>query len=154
MFKENKKAQVGTTMTLGLATLIIIFLIIAFVIISTFIAGGISRGIKTESITMSSKEEALTSLFAYLQTPVSISIDEKEQEIIIADLIRLATVNRSYEKVLQEKSKEILDPVYKGKYALHALPLEIVSVIGRPSFAYTLIPSKEPIQVIFGLIEK
>lgn len=154
MFKENKKAQVGTTMTLGLATLIIIFLIIAFVIISTFIAGGISRGIKTESIAMSSKEEAITSLIAYLQTPVNISINEKEQEIIIADLIRLATVNRSYEKVLQEKSKEILDLVYKGKYALHALPLEIVSVIGRPPFINMLIPSKNPINVIFGLVKE
>ena len=154
MFKENKKAQVGTTMTLGLATLIIIFLIIVFVLLSTLIARGISKGIKTESITMSGKEESLTSLFAYLQTPVSISIDEKEQNISMADLIRLASLNRSYEKILQEKSKEILDPLYKGKYALHALPLEIVSVIGRPLFVYMLIPSKKPIQVTFGLIEE
>lgn len=154
MFKENKKAQIGPTMTLGLATLIIIFLIVAFVIVSIFIAGGISKGIKTESITMSSKEEAKTSLLAYLQTPVNISVDEKEQEVVIADLIRLATLNSDYEKILQEKSKEILDPVYRGRYALHTPQLEIVSVIGRPSFISTLIPSKKPIMVMLGLIEE
>ncbi len=154
MFKGNKKAQIGETMTLGLATLVIIFLIIIFFLISTFIGGGASKNIESESKAISVKEEAMTSLLAYLQTPANITINEKEQNISIADLIRLATVNRSYEKVLQEKSKEILDPVYKGKYALHALPLEIVSVVGRPSFVSMLIPSKKPINVIFGLIEK
>ena len=112
MFKENKKAQIGETMTLGVATLIIIFLIIAFFLISILIAGGTSKNIDSGSITMSSKEEAITSLLAYLQTPVNITIDEKEQNISMADLIRLASLNKSYKKILQEKSKDILDPIY------------------------------------------
>lgn len=134
MFKGNKKAQVGTTMTLGLATLIIIFLIIVFVLLSTLIALGTSKGIKTESITMSSKEESSTSLFAYLQTSVIINVNEKEQNISIADLIRLWAKDRDSQKLYEEKLKEETSKILDAVYACYELRIPYYETL-TPYFA-------------------
>jgi len=134
MFKENKKAQIGEAMTLGLATLIIILLIIAFFLISILIAGVTSKNIESGSITMSSKEEAITSLLAYLQTPISISVDEKEQNMSIADLIRLWAKDKNSQKLYKEKLKEETSNIFDAVYACYELRIPYYEML-TPYFA-------------------
>lgn len=141
----SKKAQIGTTMTYIVATILIALLLILLFVFSNFFKKDVGGEIEV----ISSKEESLVSLNAYLQTPVNVSVNEKEQIITMADLIRLADLDKSYKEILKEKTKEIFDPVYE-KYVIHAYPIEIVSAVGRPIFVEMFIPSKKPIQIIFA----
>ena len=148
---KGKKAQGGAGMTLAVASVVIVFILLIYMIFSSVITAGISLKVKTSSLDISEKNQAKTSLEAYLNTPVSITINNESKEILMSDLIRLAYSDRAYQKELQEKTHQILDPVYK-EYILHAGIMEIVSGVGRPQLIELYLPSEEPIKVIFGIV--
>ena len=151
MGMKGKKAQGGAGMTLAVASVVIVFILLIYMIFSSLITAGISLKVKKTSIELSEKNQAKTSLEAYLNTPVSITINNESKEILMSDLIRLAYSDRAYQKELQEKTHQILDPVYK-EYILHAGIMEIVSGVGRPQLIELYLPSEEPIKVIFGIV--
>ena len=150
---KGKKAQGGAGLTLAVASVLIVFIILIYIIFSSLITAGISLDAKKKSLELADKSRAETSLEAYLNTPVKILINNEEKEIMMSDLIRLAYYDRSYQNLLKEKTKQILDPVY-SEYVLHAGLMEIISAAGRPSLAWRYIPSENPIKVIFGVIEE
>ena len=115
---RNKKAEIDEAMTLTVATFIIIFLLVIFILISSLVTADVFKKAKGESIKVSAKESSLVSLSAYLQTPVNIRIDNIDKEIKISDLIRLSKVNSSYKSLLESKTEEIFDSVYGKNYAV------------------------------------
>jgi len=149
---KNKKAQIGETMTLTVATFIIIFLLIIFILISSLVTANIFKKAKGESIKISAKESTLLSLEAYLQTPVNVKIDNIDKEIKISDLIRLAYIDDSYRKPLTEKTKEILNPVFGNSYNIHVYLFEIVSGPIGNIIVTTDIPAEKPIKIVFGAV--
>lgn len=155
---KNKKAQISEILTMPEATIIIIFLLIVFIAISLLITSGASKYSEKESIKISSKESALVSLQAYLQTPVDVEIDGATKNIKMADLIKLAVKNEIYQSVLKEKTKEIFYPIYGDNYFIHLSSplLEIVSTSAGISDFYIAeiaIPSDKPIIIIMGVIK-
>lgn len=153
---RNKKAEIGETMTLLVATFLLVFIFVIFILITTFITAGVSKQSQEQSLKMSAKESATASLFAYLQTPVDISVGGKQENMEIADLIRIAYSNEAYQEILKEKTKEILDPVYGKKYFVHAYPIEIISTfsaLSEVNIVETLIPAEKPIKIILGVIK-
>lgn len=115
----NKKGVIGETINLGFATIIIFVLAIIFFLFSSLAKGGISGSLTEESKVLILKQEAEQSLIAYLKTPVQIERNGINQEITMADLIRLANNEKSYEEMLRLKSREIFDLVY-DEYSLSA----------------------------------
>ncbi len=115
MFKD-KKGVIGETINLGLAAIIIVVLAIIFFIFSSLSKSGISGSLIEESENLMLKQEAEQSLIAYLKTPVQIKRNGIDQEITIADLIRLAKNEVAYEDILKSRTIEIFDSVYSEYY--------------------------------------
>jgi len=101
---ENKKgALIGPINSLIVTTIVVaLILIVAFLLIS-FI------GTPSADVTYNSlaKSSAMTSMKAYLETPVKAPIDGKAADMRMIELIRLAHVNQSYMPLLQSETDAI-----------------------------------------------
>ena len=110
---KGKKAQ-GKIVTAGplmTATIVVAILLIIFFIFTKAVA----IKPKVHGIdALAAKEQILDSLTAYLNTPVYAD----NQEIKIADLIRLAKSNPSYKDTLRSKTEEIFDKTFGNHYAI------------------------------------
>lgn len=110
---ENKKAQLGATITLIVATIIIFFILIIFFYLSSTIADAKFKKHADVVISYSNKEQALISLEAFLKTPIKIILDSEEVEISIADLIRFNEVKAGGDLILKEQAEKIFKPFGK-----------------------------------------
>lgn len=109
--KPKKKGQViGETVALFAATVLIIAILVAFFfVIKTFEKSAAKAG-ALDSFSLENQGGA--SLKAYLATPVKIDYNNEKIEMKMADLIRLAKINESYRKILEDESREIFDKTY------------------------------------------
>lgn len=137
----NKKGTIGETINLGLATIIIFVLAIVFLLLSSLAKGGISGSLNEESKNLILKQEAEQSLIAYLKTSVQIERNNINQDITMADLIRLAKNEEVYEDLLKSKSMEIFDLIY-DEYSLSA------GLIGIKSTSEDIVSAAEKIAYI------
>ena len=122
----NKKGAIGEGISIGITSIFIVLIVIVFVLISSFIGGGISKDLTDYSNNLIKKQEAEISLQAYLKTPVEIDRNNIQQNITIADLIRLSQIDKAYEGLLKTESKKIFDKIY-GDYSLHVNLINIKS---------------------------
>ncbi len=106
---KNKKAQLlGTGTNLFITTAVIILLILIFYLWINILGKPVTADLEKSSI----ETQALTSLRAYLETPVNVNVNGRMQEMPIADLIRLAEKDSSHIQALDERTRDIFDAVY------------------------------------------
>mgnify|MGYP001371796932 CR=1 FL=1 len=115
MFDHNKKGQLlGPNIALIAATIaVVIILIISFVLVR-LIASPADDSQKAVLL----QSQAITSLGAYLQTPINVSIDGKSQMMEMSNFIRLAKLNETYRGQLETITQEIFGKVYGENYGL------------------------------------
>ena len=101
----HNKAQLGDTVVLIVTTIVVAALLVIFFFIIKSVTIGKSAA---EADTISLKEQSLISLKAYIDTPVSAN----GQEIKMADLIRLARINPSYENDVRMQTENIFNKIY------------------------------------------
>ena len=78
---NTKRGVIGETLNLGFATIIIVVLAIMFFLFSSIIKGGISVSLTEKSEDLIFRQEAESSLLAYLKTPVTIERNEILDEV-------------------------------------------------------------------------
>lgn len=110
---ENKKSQLGATLTLVAATIIIVFILIIFLYLSSTVADFKFKKHADVVVGYSDKGQALTSLQAFLKTNIKIILDSEEVEISIADLIRLNEVLPGGDTILREQAEKVFQPFGK-----------------------------------------
>ncbi|GAG89118.1 unnamed protein product [marine sediment metagenome] len=114
---KNKKggAFLGESSALFLAAIIIGILALVVGLMTYGVLIFDFFGKAHENIEQASlKETGHFSLFAYLSTPVNVSLTGEEIEMKIAELIRLASINNSYAGLLKAETKKIFDQVYEN----------------------------------------
>ena len=103
--------KIVTSGPLMTATIVVAILLIIFFIFTKAVA----IKPKVQGIdALAAKEQILDSLIAYLNTPVYAD----NQEIKIADLIRLSKSNPPYKDALRSKTEEIFDKTYGEHYSI------------------------------------
>src|SRR3989338_688904 len=125
MFKENKmnkRAQAGTTIAwiviiLASSLILVIFIwavnrliefntiVIAAEKIVTF------KFLEQKGLPYESQQEAV-SLKAYLKTPVTVNINNQEQEVEILDLVRLSVIESSEQDYYRGRLKEETEDIF------------------------------------------
>ncbi len=105
---KNKKADMGETITLIIATTIIFFILIIFFYLTNAIADFKFKKHAEVVADYSNKEHALISLQAFLQTPLKTEIGGIKSNILVKDLMRINT--GSYDTMLQQEASEIFKP--------------------------------------------
>ncbi|MFH0831932.1 MAG: hypothetical protein V1886_03675 [archaeon] len=100
----SKKAQLGETVALTVATLLIFFTIAIFFYLSTIAAGFQFRKNSDVYLAYSGKQQAMISLKAFLDTKVEFQGIETE----IADIIRIDSIESN--AIVKNKTEEIFKP--------------------------------------------
>jgi len=124
----SRKGQlVGESLTLVVVTMIVLALMLVFF----FMIRSMGNNGTDVNLTKSSslQDSAWFSLKAYVNTPVKIAYGAENLTVDMADLIRLAKINASYEKTLEDESTKILTEVYGNNN--YRLDVRDVFSIGR-----------------------
>lgn len=104
----ERKAQLGATITLIVATIIIFFTLTIFFYLSTAVAAFKFQKHADISLSYSNKEQALISLKAFLRTPVEVEIGGAKTTIPISGLIRINS--GSYDSKITGEASKIFKP--------------------------------------------
>ena len=107
-FYKNRNAQLGATITLIVATIIIFITLIVYFFLSSVVADFKFKKHADISLSYSNKEQALISFKAFLQTPVEVEIDGAKTTIPISDLIRINS--GSYDSKITWEASKIFKP--------------------------------------------
>lgn len=119
MYKlSNKKGALLGPINALIASTIVIAIILAIAFFFILVARSPVDIVDQKVSIVAFKQEASQSLIAYLHTPVLVSVDGRNQEMEMIDLIRLAKINSSYASVLKDKTLEIFDKVYPNEYGI------------------------------------
>jgi hypothetical protein len=110
---KNKKATLGATIPLIVATIVIMFILVIFFYFSSALADFKFKKHAEVVADYSSKEQASISLEAFLKTPIKIILDSEEVEITLADLIRFNEVKAGGDTILKEQAEKIFKPFGK-----------------------------------------
>lgn len=110
----NKKAQIGETLSLGMATIVIIFLLVIFMVFSSIITAGVPKDIEAKGKMIADKNAGYVSLMAFLNTPVEINMDNVKQKMIMSDLIRLALIDSNYEQFVENEAQNSFKDIFKS----------------------------------------
>lgn len=110
---KNKKAQLGATITLIVATIIIFFTLVIFFYLSSTVADAKFKKHADVVASYSNKEQASISLQSFLKTPLKIIIEGEQVEISIADLIRFNEVKAGGDTILKEHAEKVFQPFGK-----------------------------------------
>jgi uncharacterized protein (UPF0333 family) len=103
--KMSNKGQLGDTTILIVSTIVIALMLVVFFFLIKSVTIGKSAN---EADVASLQEQNIASLRAYLDTKVNI----QEQEMRMADLIRIASVNPNYENEAIAQTENIFNRVY------------------------------------------
>lgn len=131
---------VGESLTLFVVTMVVLGLMLIFF----FMIKSIDRGV-TDIEQMKSfllEDSAWFSLKAYANTPVEINYGGENITVSMVDLIRLAKMNESYKKILEDESTKIFTEIYgNNNYRLNAKDIfsidrvESISSAAQPDIA-------------------
>jgi hypothetical protein len=146
-----RKAQIGRTLTLIVATITIFLILFVFWWLSdiAFKFKFRKQGVVLELI---SQDEAIASLRNFLDSKVEIVIDGSKEIMAMTDLIRLYHIENAYGNKLREESEKIFEK-FSNCYLLSFDGL----VIGNPQLyfddAYTTrIPTSSKESIEIGLV--
>jgi|GEM_PF-5971394 hypothetical protein len=107
--KKTKKAQVGTTITLIAATIVITLLLVLFLAGTNTIAK--FRFSEKKEVKYSMMQQEIVSLEGYLATPLK-GIYEEEREIKMEDLIRLWDASEEKKQDYRDKIEEATSKIF------------------------------------------
>lgn len=110
---KNKKGQIGESMQDIFGAVIVIVLLIIFLVFSRAMWHGSTVDVKKISEGQASYNQQHLSLYAWLQSSVTITYEDEEQIITIADLIRLSKVNPNYKTILDQEIKKTFGENYE-----------------------------------------
>ncbi|PIU75897.1 hypothetical protein COS75_01960 [Candidatus Pacearchaeota archaeon CG06_land_8_20_14_3_00_35_12] len=142
---KNKKGAIGKVFTYLFVTIFIGILLAAFFLIIA--PSLVFKNISPETISSLTKSEALVTLQGYLETPVQVAINGKNENLTMSNLIKLACIDSSYVPLLETETKKIFDSVYEN-YALYGFYVDCTNKITVVSTAYS---AKKESQLILYL---
>lgn len=129
--KTNKKGQIGEALQDIVGAVIIIALLIIFFFISQIFWKGSVDELKKSSEEQLIHNQEHLSLQAWLQKQTTITYNNKEQNLTIAELIRLSKINSSYKTILEQEA--LVFDIYD--YRFDALKPEDLTKLGfKPIF--------------------
>lgn len=117
---NNKKSQLGSTLTLILAIIAIFVLFVIFMWAIDKLNSAKGLFVKRDvSVKMTDSFNSLYSLQSYISSSVEIEINGKKESITISDLIRLWNIynDAAYKSILQSESEKIFKPFMKKENA-------------------------------------
>ena len=118
MVQISKKGQIlGESLSLTLITVLAIILMIVFFVTIKAVSSPGAKSIE-ELKQFTAQNAAMSSLKAYLATPVRINYNNQNITLEMAELIRLADIDSSYIGILQNNTHNIFDRVYGEKYSI------------------------------------
>ena len=134
MLKDKLNRKKGQLIGPSNVLLVITVLTLIFSVVFFFLIRGIGHKQEVEVFEKESLKNQMTpSILAYLSTPVDVNINEKNQIMLMSDLIRIAESDPLYDSVLISKSREIFDKVYPNSYFVKVYAKRIM-VFGPESY--------------------
>jgi preprotein translocase subunit SecF len=112
--KKNKKGQIGESIQDLVGLVIIAILLILFFVISNAawgISGQETKDVSTQQYLHDQEHKALE---AFMQKQVTV----QEQEITMAELIRLSQIDQTYKSVLENEVKNAFDDIYTYNFLI------------------------------------
>jgi len=154
MLKTSRRGQlIGKSIALIFVTVVIAVFLIAFYMLARGFTSPSQKSIE-DLAQSSSQNMAISSLKAYLQTPVDISYNGKDIPVQMIDLIRITDMNNSYSPILQKTTHDIFDRAYGDKYGIDIRGKNILMVFPPNARTYSScerIPFKDGVEVTLCL---
>lgn len=110
---KDKRGQIGESMQDIFGAVIVIVLLIIFLAFSKALWHGSTVEVKKISESQALYNQQHLSLYAWLQSSVTITYEDKEQTITIANLIQLSKINSSYKTILDQEIKKAFGKNYE-----------------------------------------
>lgn len=148
-FVINKKAQGGELIQDFGLLIFIAFLLIIFFFLSGAAWKGLKVNVETIAEEQSVADQAHHSLYAWLQKPVEIAIENEKQKMTITELIKLSQTNPEYKAFLElEMQKAFQDYEYILRIETREIEAHLEALGSHPRF---YIPSNETILVVLQI---
>lgn len=118
---DKKGALLGPVNALTGATILIAIILFATLLIILIFSASPQKADVTRDGSMNFR--SMQSMKAYLETPVNVSVNGKETEMQMSDLIMLVNIDGSYKGALEKSTAGIFDKVYPQKYYVQFLKI-------------------------------
>ncbi|MCX8193812.1 MAG: hypothetical protein N3G19_00380 [Candidatus Pacearchaeota archaeon] len=128
----NKKGQIGEAFQDVVGAVIIVVLLIIFAVLSGIFWAGAKSEIQKSSEELLIHNQEHLSLQSWLQKPIKINYNNEEQNLTIAELIRLSKINSTYKTLLEQEAAAF--NIYNYKFDI-LKPEDLIKLGYKPIFA-------------------